>query len=170
MVKSAMHRDFREYNVADRESCVNIFRSNVPDFFRDHEMPDYLDFIDSSGCPYFVVAVDSVVVACGGIGVHPGSDGADLCWGMVDATQHRKRLGEFLLLGRCYRIANETDVSHIRLGTCQLTEGFFRQYGFEIQSYIRDGVADGLDDVQMRMELTDDNRASIRRQWMKVIE
>jgi predicted GNAT family N-acyltransferase len=147
---------------------VHIFQSNVPRYFRDHELPEYLDFLDSSGCPYFVVTVNGVVVACGGFGIRAGSDGADLCWGMVDATRHRKRIGEFLLLGRLYRISKETDAKHIRLGTCQLTEGFFRRYGFETQSRTRDGVADGLDDVQMRMELTDDNRALICRQWMEL--
>ena len=142
----------------------------MPYYFRDHELPEFLDFLDDlncSGCQYSVVTFDGVVTACGGFGVFDGSDTADLCWGMVDAAQHKNRIGEFLLLGRLYRILQETDADYVHLGTCQLTEGFFQRYGFCVQLRITDGVADGLDDVQMHMKLTDEIRNLIRRQWLR---
>lgn len=159
---------FRDYDVADRDSCVSIFRSNIPRYFREHELAEFLEFLDSSECLYFVVTDNDLVVACGGFGIGADGDGADLCWGMVESSAHGKRLGEFLLLGRLQRISSETEAKHVRLGTCQLTEGFFRRYGFETQSHTTDGVADGLDDVQMRMELTDENRRLIGRQWIEL--
>ena len=163
-----MYPHFEKYEVAHREACVEIFRSNVPIYFRDHEFGDFLGFIDNSSGPYFVVttngdAANGEIVACGGFGVRTGSEVADLCWGMVDAAHHRNGLGEFLLLARMYQILKEPGVRHIRLGTCQLTEGFFHRYGFETRNSVPD--AEGLDDVQMWMELTDENRRLIDSRW-----
>ena len=88
------------YGPTDRDACIEVFRSNVPRFFRDHELADYLDFVDSSGGPYFVVLCDEKIVGCGGFGIRPDTDCADLCWGMVDRAEHGKRIGTFLLVSR----------------------------------------------------------------------
>jgi len=157
----------RAYSPADRSACIGIFRSNVPRFFRDHELAGYLEFIDGSGCPYFVVRSDARIVACGGFGLRPGSDAADLCWGMVDREQQGKRIGRFLLLARLHAIVTTTHARYVRLGTSQLTDGFFRRHGFQIQTRKSDGFAAGLDEVEMRMELTTANRAAIERAMLE---
>ena len=95
----------------------------------------------------------------------PDGKRADLCWGMVEGTLHRQRLGEFLLLGRLHRISTTTNAQYVCLGTCQLTEGFFEHYGFEVLSREKEGIADGLDDVQMRLHLTEDSHEMINRHW-----
>ena len=159
---------FRDYMSEDREMCLDIFRSNMPRYFRDHEEPGFLEFLDSSGCPYYVVTIGNVGVACGGYGVNKDGEGADLCWGIVHASHHKQRIGEYLLLGRLYKISQELDAKYVRLGTCQLTEAFFEKYGFAVESRINDGIAVGLDDVEMRMQLTEENRAAIHCEWQKV--
>jgi hypothetical protein len=141
----------------------------VPRFFRGHELVDFEEFIDSSGCPYFVVLSNEDVVGCGGYGLRPGSDAADLCWGMVFGEHHGKGIGGFLLLARLHAIATTTEARRIRLATSQLTEGFFRRYGFRMQSRKPDGIALGLDDIEMRIELTDVNRAAIEHRWRKIV-
>lgn len=164
-MKPAMHLQLREYRPTDRNACITLFRTNVPRYFRDHELDEYLQFIDSSGCPYFVVVSGADTLGCGGFGIRPGSDTADLCWGMVDASHHRKRIGEFLLIARLHRIVSETEARSVRLGTSQLTDGFFERFGFTTQSRTAGGISEGLDDVQMHMTLTGDIRESIERRW-----
>lgn len=165
-----MKLNVREYCSADRNACEAIFQTNVPRYFRDNELSEYLEFIDTSGCPYFVVTADEEIVGCGGFGIHPGTVVADLCWGMVDARQHRRRLGEFLLFARLHRIVTTTDATSVRLGTSQLTDGFFKKFGFNTQSMKAGGIAEGLDDVQMQIELTDDVRQSIQNTWSNICQ
>ena len=153
----------RPYQAADRDACVELFRSNVPRFFRDHELGDFTSFIDAFECPYFVVVSDEEIIGCGGYGVETGSETASLCWGMIRRENHGMRIGAYLLFFRLRQIATSTNAKFVRLRTSQHTEGFFRRYGFSIESVETDGFAPGLDDVEMRIELTDINRAAIDR-------
>jgi len=164
-----MNLHFRDYTPGDSAACVSIFRSNVPTYFRDHELSGFLDFLDSPPCPYSVILTDGQVIACGGFGLHPGSDTADLCWGMVHADHHRRRVGTFLLFARLHAIVTTTVARSVRLGTSQLTDPFFERYGFTAQSRKTDGIAPGLDAVEMRLELTEERRAAVERQWRQLI-
>jgi N-acetylglutamate synthase-like GNAT family acetyltransferase len=164
-----MTLQYRPYRASDRGACIAIFRTNVPRFFRDHELEDFADFIDSSGCEYFVVLAGGEIAGCGGFGLRDGGDAADLCWGMVHREQQGKRIGAYLLLARLRAVATTTEAKYVRLRTSQHTEGFFRRYGFEIQSSKPDGIALGLDDVEMKLDLTDANRASIERYWREMV-
>ena len=160
----------RNYSPHDRDECLSVFRTNVPTFFRDHELNDFEQFIDASGCLYFVVLEDDEIVGCGGYGLTDDSETADLCWGMARADLHGKRVGEFLLLGRLHTIIENTVANAVRLSTSQLTDGFFRHYGFELQSIKHDGIATGLDDVEMRLELNDATKQTIIGKWEEVTD
>ena len=162
-VNKAMTLRHRPYTASDRDACVEVFRSNVPKFFRDHELEEFTDFIDAFECPYFVVLSDDEIIGCGGFGIEADSETASLCWGMVQQEHHGKRIGAYLLFFRLHEIATSTDAKFVRLRTSQHTEGFFRRYGFSIESTEPDGFAPGLDDVEMRIELTDANCEVIGR-------
>ena len=151
----AMTLRYRPFVSSDRDDCIAVFETNVPRFFRDHELQSFTDFIDSSDHPYLVVVSDKETVGCGGYSIQSGSDTADLCWGMVDSRYHGHRIGEYLLLIRLQEIAKVPETQFVRLGTCQHTAGFFRRYGFETQSIIENGIADGLDDVEMKLVLSE---------------
>lgn len=164
-----MSLHYRPYRVQDRGRCVAIFQTNEPYYFRDHELKEFTDFLDSCSSDYFVILYEGELIGCGGFGIASGSDVADLCWGMVDREQHGKRIGAYLLLTRLHAIATSTEAKFVRLATCQHTEGFFHRYGFETQSILPDGFALGLDQVEMRIELTSANRASIQRDLLELV-
>lgn len=151
----------RPYTAKDRADCEAVFRTNVPRWFRKHELPGFLQFLDIGECPYFVIEHAGNIVACGGYGRRPGSDTADLCWGMVAMPSHRKGFGSQLLTTRLRCIAADEQFSAVRLGTSQLTEGFYRRFGFVAVERKKDGIAEGLDVVEMRLEFTPDNRKQI---------
>ncbi len=167
-VKNMKSPNHQPYSPGFRDECVSIFRSNVPRFFRDHELPEFTDFIDSLQCPYYVVLHEGRVVGCGGYGVRQGSSDADLCWGMVHRSCHGNRIGEYLLLVRLHAIVTATDCAAVRLGTSQHTEGFFRQYGFAIQSVQNGGIDRDLDHVEMRLDLSDKAKAKIISHWNEI--
>lgn len=155
----------REYSSADRDDCLRVFHSNMPRFFRDHERPDFEAFIDSGECPYFVIEEARTIVGCGGYGVRTGSDHADLCWGMIDQSRHGQRLGEFLLLLRLNEIIQDPAIKAVRLGTSQLTDGFFQRYGFAVCDRKANAIAEGLDEVEMLLELTEETRGQFGELW-----
>lgn len=156
---------FRQYVPEDRADYVRVFCSNVPKFFREHERSDFESFIDSSGCPYFVVGRFDEIVGCGGYGIRDGSDVADLCWGMIASNYHGHRLGEYLLLARLNELVAREDMRKVHLATSQHTDGFFQKYGFTVRAREPNGIDEGLDDVRMQLALTEDAKRWIVDRW-----
>lgn len=156
----------RNYTPADRSACLAVFDSNVPRYFSARERPEFAAFIDSAACPYFVIESDGRIAGCGGYGVRSPHEPADLCWGMIAAEQQGHRLGELLLLGRLKEIAEDASIEAVRLVTSHLTDGFFGKYGFRELGRKPEGIAEGLDEVSMRLDLTPATRRRIRQQWV----
>lgn len=160
--------EFREYSPADKDACLAIFKSNIPTYFRDHEVLEFDDFLNRNDVPYFVLELDQTIVACGGYWVNPQGGTADLCWGMVHADHHRRKYGEYLLLARLSRIIAHEHATGVRLGTSQLTEQFFHKFGFKTRHNIPNGITEGLDDVEMLLEFDPDNRKSLSERWREL--
>lgn len=143
----------RPYLPKDRAACEHVFRSNVPRWFCDHELAEFLKFLDAGECPYFVIERAGEIVACGGYGRRPGIDVADLCWGMVARHCHGRGLGARLLRRRLQFIAADNAFRGVRLSTSQLTEGFYERFGFVTVERTKNGISPGLDKIEMRLDL-----------------
>ncbi|HEX8430709.1 MAG TPA: hypothetical protein VF625_05455, partial [Longimicrobium sp.] len=62
----------RDYTTADRDPCLAVFDSNVPDFFVPAERGEFAAFLDALPGPYLVVeSAAGTVVGCGGYAVAP---------------------------------------------------------------------------------------------------
>jgi len=157
----------RAYSSDDRGHCLRIFDSNCPRYFAECERDQFESFLDSSGCPYYVVERPGSIVGCGGYAIQGGGKPANLCWGMIDGTCHRQGLGQFLLLGRLQAIITSESVTTVRLDTSQFTEGFFARFGFIVTARMADGYSPGLDQVEMRLVLTNTIRLQLRESWRK---
>ena len=140
----------RAYAPEDREACLRVFSSNVPDFFRQEERSGFEGFLDALPGAYFVLLDgDGAVVGCGGYALREGSGTADLCWGMVHRERHGQGLGRTLTSLRLERALQDPRVTEVALETSQHTVGFYERLGFRATSVEPDGYAPGLDRVRM---------------------
>ncbi len=87
---------------------------------------------------------------------------------MIHKAQHRKQVGKYLLLARLHKIVTSTEATYVRIGISQLTAGFFRRNGFEIRARKPDGIAAGLDNIEMRMAISAGERAMIEARWSEI--
>lgn len=142
----------RAYRFEDREACLAVFASNVPRFFHDGEAQAFAGFLDGEAERYRVVLEGEAIVGCGGFALSDDGRQASLCWGMLRRDRHGQGIGAQLLRARLQAIATTPAVS-VRLVTSQHTAGFYRRFGFEVQSVKTDGIAPGLDAVEMRLSL-----------------
>lgn len=143
------HRDFAP---ADFEACMALFDSNVPDYFHDAERDEFAAFLAALPGPYLVlVSDDGEVVGCGGYARVAGTGRADLCWGMVSKSVHRRGLGRALTQARIDRVLEDPTVTEVVLNTSQHTVGFYERLGFETVAVTPDGYAPGLDRCDMRL-------------------
>lgn len=144
----------RPYDPArDRDACLAIFRSNVPTFFGASEEADYAAFLEAPAGRYLVLHTpDGAIVAAGGYALDAQGLYA-LCWGMVDRRRHRRGLGRRLLQARLDAVRAEGRAAAVRLSTSQHACAFFARFGFIVVEAVPDGIAPGIDRVEMRLEL-----------------
>ena len=120
------------YSESLRADCVRIVESVVPDYVAPHEVDDFTRFLDGLeewGCRYGVVETDDAVIACGGLAIE--GTVATMCWGLVRADWHARRVGTFMLLERLRWAQATPEVLTVNLQTTQRTFRFFEKFGFE---------------------------------------
>jgi ribosomal protein S18 acetylase RimI-like enzyme len=145
----------RPWRAEDRDLGQALFDSNTPGHFAAIEKADFLAFVDALPGPYFVLeSLDGEALGCGGYAGHPKDPSvAALCWGMVRADLHGRRLGERLLTERLARIAADPAFETVDIETTQHSRGFFARYGFVQTALAPDGFAPGMDRVDMTLRL-----------------
>jgi ribosomal protein S18 acetylase RimI-like enzyme len=144
----------RDYSPSDLATCLALFDSNVPEFFRPTEREGFASFLAALPGPYLVLENEArMMVACGGYAVAAGTATADLCWGIVRREYHGSGLGRLLLRARLERIASDPSVRDVALRTSQLTRGFYEHYGFVTEQVVPNGLAPGLGRCDMRLHL-----------------
>jgi ribosomal protein S18 acetylase RimI-like enzyme len=140
----------RPFVRADEAACLRIFDGNLPRFFAPSERPEFVRFLETSTSPYLVAtAQDGIAIGCGGYAVDSDAGFASLTWGMVQRSWHGRGIGEMLLRARIAAIEASTTVAVIRATTSQHVQGFFERHGFKLVRIDPDGLAQGLDRVEM---------------------
>ena len=142
----------RKYTLDDFESCLEVFDTNVPEFFRTEERNEFSSFLRALPGPYLVLLDETErVVGCGGYAVPEGTASADLCWGMVRRELHGRGYGRVLTQLLMERVLGDPTVREIALNTSQHTAGFYEGLGFSTTEIEKDGYGPGLDRCEMRL-------------------
>lgn len=158
--------EIREYQPSDHAACLQIMQSNTPEYFHAGDLADFAEFLENLPGPFFVVMDPKAgLIACGGIAFgRTTSTEAILCYGMVTRTRLQRGIGSALLRKRLeFFLPRAPQVERIVVNTTQMTEGFFRKFGFLVIERERDGFGTGLDRVSMMADKTDVLRLLYRR-------
>lgn len=138
---SQLQTNIRKYEPSDRNACMEIFKTNVPDYFTLEEVDEFERFLTkledpavTNNPPYYVMELDKTLIGCGGFGEKDGIDGTasiTFVWGMVARAYHKKGYGEQLLRFRLQEIPLHFPNKKIILDTTQFSYAFFEKYGFK---------------------------------------
>jgi N-acetylglutamate synthase-like GNAT family acetyltransferase len=136
----------RPYRKSDREDCLCVLDSNVPEYFLASDREEvgvFLDRLEEAGVRYLVIEEERAIVACGGVAVSAEHD-ARMCWGMVRRDVHRRGFGTILLAARLVEGAR-MGAKTASLATIPNVEGFFAKLGFRLIGSEKDHYAPGWD-------------------------
>ncbi|MGN6510399.1 MAG: GNAT family N-acetyltransferase [Chitinophaga sp.] len=141
------------YTSTYREACIDIFKSNQPQYFAAEELPGFLAWLDNytDKNPYFMVKDGNEAVACGGIYLDENKNEAGLAWGMVHARHHKKGYGKQFTLYRLALLQETWPAAVHRIETSQHTQGFYAKMGFRTVEIEENGFADGIDKYVMQL-------------------
>lgn len=147
----------RPYIAADRNACLAIFDSNVPEYFSSDKRSGFETFLDDlpTSCAYQVIECDGAIVGCGGVAVEEDGCTASLCWGMIHNRRHRSGLGSALTAARLDAARAMGNVSQVRMDTSQHTKAFYNRFGFVTERIVKDGYGPGLDRCDMKLVLAE---------------
>lgn len=140
--------NFRRYQTADYDACLEIFKGNVPKYFMETELEEYSQDLERLDDPYFVVERDGLIVATGGYCLN--AKGVGLTWGMVRRELHSQGIGRTLVQFRLARIAEDYPDQAVYIDTSQHTRPFYERMGFVAESVETDGYGPGLHKVLMK--------------------
>ena len=159
----------RPYLPNDREACLAIVGSNVPDYFLSSdrvEVASFLDSLESYGVRYYVIEDRDRIVAGGGVGVDEFLD-ARMCWGMVDRTRHKRGLGRLLLFLRLL-VGASMGARTASLATILKTAQFFEREGFLIMGGQDNFYAPGMHRRDLFITLDGPTLHRLRRRFDKL--
>jgi predicted GNAT family N-acyltransferase len=150
----------RPYLAEDRIACIQIFKSNSPQYFDNSELTDFelwlngqdqkiLAYRNSKVEQYFVIEEENKVVGCGGYYIITDTLIANMAWGMIDHSWHKQGLGHQLFKFRIDEIKKAHPNHSISLNTSQHTFPFFERFGFKVTKITKDGFANGMDKYEM---------------------
>lgn len=135
---------FSFYNTRHYSRCIQIIQSNTPEFIHPDEHREYEKFLHAEKT-YYVLSLNSKIVACGGIWVNADQSKSGLSWGLVDRQYHGMGIGKKLLIYRLNQIKEKYPRSTIRCETSQHTYKFFEKFGFNTVKISKNGFAKGMD-------------------------
>jgi len=161
-----MRVTLRPYEPTDRDACLAVLRSNLPEYAAPHEVEDFARFLDrftAWDVVYEVGSRDGEVVACGGFARDAAKGEATFCWGLVRRDLHRQGIGTRLTLTRLARLVDHEGVEGVRLDTSQRTAAFFARFGFRDDKVTPDGYTAGLHRHDMSMLLDESTRRAQRQ-------
>jgi [ribosomal protein S18]-alanine N-acetyltransferase len=124
---------FRKYQEADLPYLTKAFSSNVPKYFAELELADFIGFLKEdvfiADSYYDAVVFNDKIIGSGGIAQNKDKS-ISMCWGMIDAAYHKQGFGKKLLEHRLKLCGIHFPNQPITLSTTQHTFTFFEKYGF----------------------------------------
>jgi GNAT superfamily N-acetyltransferase len=158
----------REYDLKDKEKCIEVFKSNCPKFFDKSELELFDKWLDHqvSEHPvykspaysnaekdvYYVIDLPNVgVIGCGGFYILKDQNEARLAWGMIHSAFHKLGYGTALYNYRKEMIEKNWPNHVITLGTSQHTYPFYEKMGMNVTANIKAGYGPDLDRYDMKL-------------------
>ena len=150
----------RDYTTSDRNDCIELFKSNIPDFFDPSELLQFETWLDKAiknEHPenlvfYFVLENSGRIMGCGGFYLNLERMQAGMIWGMVSHAYHGNGFGKRLLEFRIQKIRSLSPKATIMLDTSQHSYPFFEKLGFKLTTITKDFYGNGLDRYDMTYE------------------
>jgi len=156
----------REYKPGDKESCIEIFKSNYPKYFDKSELDLFGQWLDHQGSgaayqsptytnsekdAYYVIELpDAGVIGCGGFYIAKDQKEVRLAWGMIHSDFHKKGYGTALFKYRKDIIEKNWPGHVLTMGTSQHTYAFYEKMGLSVTETIKSGYGADLDRYDMK--------------------
>lgn len=143
----------REFIQSDTTRVLELLNLNIPASFAETEVKDFEHYLQFEREHYFVLCIDQIVVACGGINFKGTSNQAWLSWDIVHPSFQGKGIGKLLVSHRLNYLRDQFEIKTVWVRTSQLANRFYEKAGFKESKRIEDFWSTGFDLVEMQLQI-----------------
>jgi GNAT superfamily N-acetyltransferase len=144
----------REFILSDTTRVLELLNLNIPSSFAETEVKDFEHYLQFERELYFVLCIDQIVVACGGINFKNTLNQAWLSWDIVHPDFQGKGLGGSLVTHRLNYLKDHFKIDTVWVRTSQLANRFYEKAGFKESNRIKDFWSTGFDLVEMQLQIS----------------
>ena len=149
---------FRLYQESDRAICLDLLKTNQPDYFNADDFHDFGEWLSTGQMnTYWMILIDSQPIGCGGIFINEEKKEAGLAWGMINRLHHGQGYGTELTLFRLRELTKRVSFP-VKLCTSQHTFKFYEGLGFTVDKVTPKGFDENLDRYDMLWSQNRDNQ------------
>ena len=138
---------FRQYCKEDRQTCLEIFDANCPEFFAPNERADYSAFLDSHSSSYELCVTAGTVVGAFGL-IDQSAGNSSLNWFLLDPNAHGQRIGS-AIMERVVALAQRLKFSQVDIAASHKSSPFFEKFGAVIEKITENGWGPNMHRVDM---------------------
>ena len=128
----------RQYRPEDRNGCLKLYTDNEVEQFPSGFVGVFEDFLDRADLTKLVLCENDILVAIGGIQLHPylASHCAWLIFGLVAPAWQRRGLGAALLASRIALLPQPSSSTRLFMTNVAKSKGYFERFGFGAQGML----------------------------------
>lgn len=143
---------FESYRDDYRDSCLNLFDENCPDFFAENERADYAEFLAKKPKNYKVGLSKGIVSAAFGLEFELDAGKARITWIMVSNSFKGRGVGvEMMKWARA--LAYDREASVIDIAASHLSAPFFEKFGAIVTKETHNGWGPEMHRIDMELHL-----------------
>lgn len=143
----------RRYQDSDKNRILELLRLNTPRYFSPNEEKDLVYYLENHAANHYVIAIDDVVLGCGGFNLNEDSKTACISWDIFHPDYQGHGLGTALTRFRIEKIKENKEITTLSVRTSQLVYKFYEKFGLELREIVKDYWDEGFDLYQMDRDI-----------------
>ena len=138
---------------SDRDVLIQNMKSNVPQYFAESEIVEFMDYLNEHAEHYYVYEDHGIIIGSGGINYFLDEGMARISWDIIHTAHQNRGIGKQLVLYRINEIKKIPKIKFVIVRTSQMVYPFYQQLGFQLEFITKDYWAKGFDLYQMQMNI-----------------
>jgi GNAT superfamily N-acetyltransferase len=143
---------FRPYSGADRETCLDFFDANCPEYFAPNERSDYQRFLDAGSTGYELCLIDEKIAGAFGL-IGNAASRRRLNWIMLNPRFHGVGGGR-AIMERIVAHAVSEGLEVLDIAASHKSAPFFAKFGAVTTTVTENGWGPGMHRVDMQLPLS----------------
>jgi N-acetylglutamate synthase-like GNAT family acetyltransferase len=141
----------RPYKQADKETLVEIFKLNTPQYFDPKEINDFTEYLENYSDTYLTLEHEGKIVGGAGYYVKEEDKSGRITWIFFHPDASGLGLGRQIVDHCLIMLKQEPEVEKFVVTTSQLAYKFFEKFGYKLTKIEKDYWGLGLDLYEMEM-------------------